>query len=99
MTKIQATFNAVIIKPKSKEEQMFGNIIVPDLGKEKNLTGTVVSVGPGHFSITGALIPTTLKVGQEVILPQLGVTTIEVEGEDYWACPENTILGIIEKEN
>lgn len=96
MSKVKATFNAVIIKPKSKEETMYGNLIVPDLGKEKNLTGTIVSVGPGHFSITGDLIPTTLKEGQEVILPQLGVTAIEVDGEEYWACPENTILGIIE---
>lgn len=94
---LKATFNAVIIEPKSKEEQQYGNLVVPDLGKEKNLIGTIISVGPGHFSITGDLIPTTLKVGQQVVLPQLGVTTVEVDGKEYWACPENTILGIIEE--
>ena len=68
---IKATFNAVIVKPKSQEEQMYGNLVVPDLGKEKNLSGTIVSVGPGHYSITGEFIPTQLKEGQEVILPQM----------------------------
>ena len=37
-------------------------IIVPDLGKEVNEVGEVVSVGPGQATITGELIPTTLKV-------------------------------------
>jgi len=93
---IKATFNAVIVKPKNQEEQMYGNLVVPDLGKEKNLSGTIVSVGPGHYSITGEFIHTQLKEGQEVILPQMGVTKIDFQGEEYWACPENTVLGVIE---
>ena len=93
---IKATFNAVIVKPKNQEEQMYGNLIVPDLGKEKNLSGTIVSVGPGHYSIAGEFFHTQLKEGQEVILPQMGVTKVDFQGEEYWACPENTVLGIIE---
>jgi co-chaperonin GroES (HSP10) len=44
---LQALFKAVIVQPIELEEAMYGNIIVPDLGSEKNKTGTVVSVGPG----------------------------------------------------
>jgi chaperonin GroES len=93
---IKAAFNAVIVKPKEHDEQMYGNLVVPDLGKEKNLTGTIVSVGPGHYSVTGEFIPTQLKEGQEVILPQMGVTKVDFQGDEYWACPENTVLGVIE---
>jgi chaperonin GroES len=47
MKKLEALFDAVIIKPIEEEETMYGNIVVPDLGKDKNEKGTVVAVGPG----------------------------------------------------
>jgi chaperonin GroES len=96
MKQLKATFNAVIVKPREEEETMYGGIIVPDLGKEKALIGTVVSVGPGQPSLTGELIPTSLKEGMEVMLPPLGPTKIELEGQEYWVCPENQVLAIIE---
>jgi co-chaperonin GroES (HSP10) len=36
---LEALFDAVIVKPIEIEETTYGNIIVPDLGKEKNETG------------------------------------------------------------
>ena len=33
---LEALFDAVIVKPTETEESTYGNIIVPDLGKEKN---------------------------------------------------------------
>ena len=44
---LEALFDAVIVKPYESEETTYGNIIVPDLGKEKNEFGEVVAVGPG----------------------------------------------------
>ncbi len=44
---IEALFNAVIVQPIELEETTFGNIVVPDLGNEKNKTAKVISVGPG----------------------------------------------------
>lgn len=96
---LQAVFNAVIVQPFNEEETTYGNIIVPDLGKAKNLSGTIVSIGPGHYSLTGELLPTMLKVGQKVILPQLGPVIVENDGKEYYVCPENTILAIIEDKN
>ncbi len=49
MKKLQATFNAVIVKPREEEESMYGSIIVPDLGKEKALIGTIVSIGEAKY--------------------------------------------------
>ena len=95
MKQLKATFNAVIVKPREEEETMYGGIIVPDLGKEKALIGTIISVGPGQPSLTGELIPTRLKVGMEIMLPPLGPTKIELEGQEYWVCPEIQVLAII----
>ena len=95
MKQLHATFNAVIVKPREEEEGMYGSIIVPDMGKEKALIGTIVSVGPGQHSFSGEFIPTTLEVGMEVMLPSMGPNKIELEGQEYWVCPENQVLAII----
>lgn len=97
--KLAATFDAIIVKPKEEDESTFGSIVIPDMGKEKHLTGEVVAVGPGKYSITGEFIPTTLKLGQNVILPQMGPVKVEIDREDYYICAENTVLAIIENEN
>ena len=50
--KLEALYNAVIVKPYEGEETTYGNIIVPDLGNEKNKLGKVITVGPGYYSAT-----------------------------------------------
>ena len=94
---VKALFNGVIIKPIEEEESVHGSIIVPDMGKEKNLKGEVVSIGPGYYSGMGHFIETTLKVGDIVLLPQMGPIKVDHEGEEYYMIEENKILGIIEK--
>ena len=95
---IQAISNAVVVQPIELEETTFGNIVVPDLGNEKSKTGTVVSVGPGFESQNGALIKTTLKVGDIVILPVMGFTKFEYQGKDYWLGRESDVLAKITPE-
>ncbi len=92
---LEALFNAVIVKPIETQETTVGNIIVPDLGKEKNETGLVISVGPGQSTLTGDFIATTLKVGEKVILPTQGFTKLPFDGEEYYVGPENQILAKI----
>lgn len=93
---LKAVFNSVIVKPFDEGEQQYGTIIVPDMGKEKGLKGTIVSVGPGYYTLSGEFVKTSLQVGQKVILPALGASRIEDEGQDYWSCLETQILAIIE---
>jgi chaperonin GroES len=94
---LEALFNAVIVKPIESEETTVGNIIVPDLGKEKNEMGIIVSVGPGQSTLTGDFIPTTLEVGEKVILPTQGFTKLPYNGEEYYVGPENQILAKVNK--
>ena len=96
MSKLQAVFNSITVKPQEKEETNYGSIIVPDLGNEVGLRGTIVSVGEGSYTVTGNFIPTTLKVGQKVILPSVGASKIEHNGQEYWSCSETQVLAIIE---
>jgi chaperonin GroES len=95
--KLEAIYNAVIVQPQELEETMYGNIVVPDLGNEKNKTGKVVAVGPGHYSVTGDFMPTLLKEGDVVVLPTMGFTKFEFEGNEYFIGPENQVLAKITK--
>jgi chaperonin GroES len=90
--KLEALYNAVIVKPFEAEETTHGNIIVPDLGNEKNKLGKVVAVGDGYYSVTGAWLDTILEVGNIVVLPTMGFSKLEHEGEEYWIGPENQVL-------
>ena len=92
---LEALFNAVIVKPIESEESTYGSIIVPDLGKEKNEIGEIVSVGPGQPTVNGSFIPTNLKVGDKVVLPTMGFTKLPYNGDEYYVGPENQILAKI----
>ena len=90
--KLEAIYNAVIVKPVETEETSYGGIIVPDLGNEKNKLAEVVAVGDGYFSVTGVWIETVLNVGDVVVLPTMGFSKLEHEGDEYWIGPENQVL-------
>jgi chaperonin GroES len=94
---LEAIYNAVIVKPIEAEETSYGGIIVPDLGTEKNKLGEVVAIGSGYWSVTGAYIETILKVGDIVVLPTMGFSKLEYEGNEYWIGPENQVLAKINK--
>ena len=89
---LEALFNAVIVKPVEVEETKYGSIVVPDMGKDKNEHGIVVSVGPGSHTHLGHFLETNIKVGDEVVLPTQGFTKIEHNGEEFYVGPENQIL-------
>ncbi len=98
MQKLEALFDAVIVKPIEEEETMYGNIVVPDLGKDKNEKGTVVAVGPGKSTVTGEFIKTIVEIGDVVILPTMGFTKLEHDGEEFYVGPENSILARVKSE-
>ena len=85
-------YNTVIVKPIEREEQKSGGIIIPDMGKETALRGVIVSIGEFYWSATGAKLETQYKVGDEVLMPQMGPVKFEYEGQEYYALAENTIL-------
>ena len=71
--------------------------MVPDLGKDKNERGEVIAVGPGKPTLMGSFIETQVKVGDIVILPTMGFTKLEYDGDDYFIGPENMILAKVKK--
>ena len=98
MSKLTAFYDACIVKPIEAEETIYGNIIVPDMGKEKNELGEVVAVGQGKYTLTGEFIPMIIKVGDMVVLPTQGFTKLPFDGEEYYVGPENQVLAKVSDE-
>jgi len=85
----------IIILPQEEGEQTYGNIVVPDIGKERPEIGIVLAVGPGRISTDGTLIPNRLETGQTVMVPKFGAQTVVVENKTYIVASENDVLGIL----
>jgi chaperonin GroES len=88
----------VIIKPIEEDEQMYGTIVIPDLGKERPEMGEVIAVGPGRKTEYGQYIGVNAKVGDIVLVPKIGTIRIDFEGDEYFITPDREILASIKKE-
>ena len=95
---IKPLHNNIVIKQTDNTEEMYGNILIPDIGKEKPLMGEIVAVGKGRFTETGAYVETQLEIGQTVVFPAFGGIKLTVEGEEYIVCRETELIAVIEKQ-
>ena len=95
--KIKPLHNHIVIKQQDETETMYGNIVVPDMGKEKPLMGEVIAVGPGTYSVTGTWLETQIKVGETVVFPAFGGTKMNIGDAEYIVMKENDLLAILEK--
>ncbi len=89
----------VLVKPIDEGEQMYGNIVIPDMGKEKPEMGEVVAVGPGRKSEFGQYIAVNAKVGDIVLVPKIGTLRIDFEGDEFYIVQDKEILATVKEVN
>lgn len=87
----------VILKPVEEQEQMSGNIIIPDLGKEKPEIAVIVAVSDTINWHTGDTVKIEgIEVGKKVVIPKLGSQRISIGSEEYFMTKATEIISIIE---
>lgn len=87
----------LLLKRVEEEETMFGNIVIPDLGREKPELGEVVDASPTYNWHTGQYVSTSVQIGDIVVIPKMGSMLISHEGQDYILVKETDVLAIIKK--
>lgn len=99
MATIKAVNGHVVLKVIEFEEQIAGNIIIPDMGDEKPEIAEVVDVsGMFNFHTGDYCNPTHIEKGDKVFIPKMGASKVTLGTEEYLICRSTDILGIL-KEN
>jgi chaperonin GroES len=96
MSNLKPTNGHVLLKPIEEEEQTYGNIVIPDMGKERPEIGEVIATSDTYNWHTGEFVRSILKTGQRVLIPKMGSVKITVDGEDYFITKETEILAVYE---
>ena len=94
-TKLEPLNCYIVIKPVEETEQTYGNIIIPDLGKERPELGEVVATSATYNFNSDKKVPSALNVGDKVLIPKMGSVRITVESEEYFICKEQDIYSKI----
>jgi chaperonin GroES len=95
MQKLEPLNGYIVLKPVEESEQMAGNIIIPDMGKERPEIGVVVAISPIYNYHSDTEIPSKLEIGDKVLLPKLGSVRISLDNEEYYLVKESDIYSKI----
>ena len=96
---LKPTNDRILLQPIDEGEQTYGNIVIPDMGKEKPELGVVLAVGPGRMSENGTMmLVRSCKVGDVVMVPKIGTLRIDFEGEEYYIAQDKEVLAVVEQE-
>lgn len=86
----------VILKPIEEQEQMAGNIIIPDMGKERPEIAEVVAVDSTYNWHTGqAVSEPKLYPGARVIVPKMSSQRVTIDNQEYYITKVTEILARI----
>ena len=96
MSKLKPVNGNVILRPIEEEEQMAGNIIIPDMGKERPEMGEVIAVSPIYNFNKAEFVDPVVEVGDKVLIPKMGAQSITIGGEEFYITAQSSILSIIE---
>jgi len=96
MSKLNPKNGFAILKPIEEQEQTYGNIVIPDLGKERPEMGEVIAVSQTYNWHRGEYVDSQFEIGQKVLIPKMGTMKTTVEGEDYFITKDTEILSVIE---
>lgn len=95
---IEPLFDRVFVKKDEMQVTQSG-FHLPDTVKGRAVTGTVVAVGKGRYSMErGEFMPLTVKVGDRVFLKAFDGYVVETPtGDQVFVFSENEIIGIIKE--
>ena len=79
MSKLRPVNGNVIIRPIEEEEQMSGNIIIPDMGKERPEMGEIVAISKIYNFNKGEYVPTIIEIGMKVLIPKMGAQSVIID--------------------
>lgn len=64
--------------------------------EEKHVSGTIIAVGPGDYSVDGStLIPPSVKVGEKVLFNKNSAVEVTVDGTPVYLLREDQLFCVL----
>ena len=99
MGTIKAINGHAVLKVIEHEEQLAGNIIIPDMGDEKPEMAEVIDISSVFNFHTGEECdPVDIKIGDKVFIPKMGASKVTLGSDELLICKSTDILGILIEE-
>jgi chaperonin GroES len=98
--KLSPSNDRILIQPIEEGEQSYGDLVIPDMGKEKPEMGKVLAVGPGRQSEldpSKVISVRSCKVGDVVLVPKIGTLRIDFEGDEYYLAQDKEVLAVVKE--
>lgn len=94
---IRPLHDKILVERDEPEQTTAAGIIIPESGKERPKTGTVIAVGDGSLNTeTGQRIPMGIKAGQRVIFTSYAGTDVKLGDDEYLIMNESDVLAIVD---
>ncbi|KAF1791334.1 GroES chaperonin family [Phytophthora cactorum] len=88
--------NRVLVKRFEAVAKTASGIYLPDAETKQQNEGEVVAVGPGARAPDGTLIPAQSAVGDKVLLPEYGGSSVKLGDKELFLFRDEDILGKLE---
>lgn len=82
----------VVAKQKETEKVSAGGIITVSVAPSRNVEGTVVAVGSGRVTMSGAVVPLEVVVGDKVFFNPSQATEVTVDGNTWLVLREDNVI-------
>lgn len=92
MSKLIPMDGKLIIKRDDQKEKTPGGILLPDIAKDKLMTGRVLSIGGPKIMENGNSVPITVKEGDRVLFGRYSGAEVEIEGQVVIVCEQSDLL-------
>ena len=94
--KMRPLLNRIVVQKPEAVKVSKGGIILKN--QETVSWGTVIAVGPGKYLENGTLRKIEIKVGDNVLLPEYGGSTVKLDvDQEYHIYRDDDILGLLEE--
>ncbi|XP_050230953.1 10 kDa chaperonin, mitochondrial-like [Mercurialis annua] len=88
------TLNRILVEKILPPSKTTAGILLPESSAKLN-SGKVISAGPGLRTNEGKTIPTSVKEGDTVLLPEYGGTQVKLDDKEYFLYRDEDILGTL----
>ncbi|ODV90039.1 hypothetical protein CANCADRAFT_99888 [Tortispora caseinolytica NRRL Y-17796] len=95
---ITPLMDRVLVQRLKAENKTASGLYIPEKNVEKLSEASVLAVGPGRTTPEGNIVSPAVKVGDRVLIPPFGGSTVKVGDEDYLLFRDSEILARIKDE-